>query len=359
MFLRSALRPAGKRLKPEAVFTDGTDANILIAATAAMGDEAIRHLAARTAALYLDSARGEDLDRLVADRISRSIVRKQATRSLVLVSFSRTENTSALSVPIGTSLATASGTEFELLQSASFSAGQGGPVTALAQSVRAGRGSNSDAKTIIKFVKASPQSDLKVTNEEHASGGQNVETDPELRSRAKDFYRTVRRGTLSAIEFGTLTIPGISRVSVVEETDSSGSPTGNIFIYIADIEGRANIALAESVFETLLSYRAAGIVPIVIAGTPEVIEIAYNVQFDSNADTRAASEKIKTATVSSLETLRPGDTLRVSTLFSIARSVPGVIVPGDAIQNPVGDLVPSSANALLRTTLARVTVNGI
>ena len=118
VFVRSARRPAGKRLKPEAVFTDGTDANILIAATAAMGDEAIRHLAARTAALYLDSAQGEDLDRLVADRVSPSIVRKQATRSLVTLSFARTDTApGAVTIPIGTKLVTADGTEFELLQS--------------------------------------------------------------------------------------------------------------------------------------------------------------------------------------------------------------------------------------------------
>lgn len=359
VFLRSALRPAGKRLKPEAVFTDGTDANILIAATAAMGDEAIRHLAARTAALYLDSARGEDLDRLIADRVSPTIVRKQATRALSILTFSRSDSLSDVTVSIGTKVSTASGTEFELLQSANFGASQSGPVTALAQATIAGRSGNVDENTVVQFVSSAPQSDIVVTNADPASGGQNVESDPELRSRAKDFYRTVRRGTLSAIEFGTLTIPGISRVSVVEETNSDGDPTGTVFVYIADVEGRANTALAESVYEVLLDYRAAGVVPVVVPGTPQMINIAYQVQFDSTVDTRAASESLKTATVSSLETLRPGDTLQVSSLFSIARSIPGVIVPQDAVQDPAGDLVPSSNSALLRTSLARVTVNGV
>lgn len=360
VFLRSALRPAGKRLKPEAVFTDGTDANILIAATAAMGDEAIRHLAARTAALYIDSAQGEDLDRLVADRVSPTIVRKQATRSLATLAFVRTDtDPGAVTLPIGTKLATADGTEFTLLQSVSFGLLQSGPITALAQSLRAGRGGNVDANTINVFVTAAPQSDMTVDNQAPASGGQNVETDPELRARTKDFYRTVRRGTLSAIEFGALTVPGISRVSVVEETDSDGFPTGTVNVFIADIEGRANQALADAVQLQLLDFRAAGIVTTIVPGEPSIIDIAYLVQFDSTTDTRAATEKIKTATVASLETLRPGDTLRVSSLFAIARSISGVIVPSNAIQNPVGDLVPENPNQLLRTTIARITVNGV
>lgn len=360
VFLRSSLRPAGKRLKPEAVFTDGTDANILIAATAAMGDETVRHLAARTAALYLDSAQGEDLDRLVADRVSPTIVRKQATRSLATLEFTRTDiSPGSTTLPIGTKLATAEGTEFTLLQSANFGTSSFGPITALAQSLRAGRGGNVDTNTINVFVSAAPQSDMTVDNSEPASGGQNVETDPELRSRTKDFYRTVRRGTLSAIEFGALTVPGISRVSVVEETDTDGFPNGIVNVFIADIEGRANVALAESVRLQLLDFRAAGIVTTIVPGEPELINIAYLVQFDSTTDTRAATEKIKTATVASLETLRPGDTLRVSSLFAIARSISGVIVPENAIQAPVGDLVPASPQALLRTTIARITVNGV
>jgi uncharacterized phage protein gp47/JayE len=359
VFARSALRPAGKRLKPEAVFTDGTDANILIAATAAMGDEALRHLSARIMALYLDSATEEDLDRLVADRISPTMPRKGASRALVPVLFSRTDTAETADIDLGTEITTADGTVFVTVQATTFGVGMTGPLSALAQSTLAGRGGNVDTGTISQFVSAPSKPDITVINAEPAAGGQDQESDAEYRSRAKDFYLTVRRATLSAIEFGALTVPGVSRVSVVEETDSNGFPTGKVYVYIADIEGRGNAALVDAVYIALLDYRAAGIVPGVLAGVPQLVDIAYQVQFDSATDTRQAIARIKSATVSSMETLRPGNILRLSSLYSIARSVSGVIVPANALVAPAGDLVPSAPYIVLRTTTARVTVNGI
>jgi uncharacterized phage protein gp47/JayE len=339
------------------VFTDGTDANILIAATAAMGDEAIRHLASRMAALYLDSAQDEDLDRLVADRVSPELPRRQATRALVDISFTRSDTTSPVTIETGTVISTSESTAFTMLQDVSFSAGQAGPVSGLAQANRAGRAGNVAAGTITTIA-SPPQGDIVATNPSAAAGGQDVESNAEYRSRSKDFYKAARRATISAIEFGALTVPAISRVSVVEEIDAVGDPTGRVFVYISDTDGRANQALVDAVFDRLLEYRAAGIVPVITPGTPQLVDIAYNVQFGSNTDTVAAAGKIRSATVSALEGLRPGEILRVSNLLSIARSVPGVIVPQDAIVEPVGDLVPE-AGVLLRTTTARVTVNGI
>jgi uncharacterized phage protein gp47/JayE len=255
-------------------------------------------------------------------------------------------------------MATSEGTEFTMLQDVSFSTGQTGPVFGLSQANRAGRAGNVAADTITTFASGSPQGDIVATNPAAAAGGQDVESNAEYRGRSKDFYKTVRRATISAIEFGALTVPAISRVSVVEEIDANGDPTGRVFVYIADTDGRANQALAGAVFDQLLDYRAAGIVPVVIIGTPQLVDIAYQVQFGSNTDTVAAAGKIRSATVSSMEALRPGEILRVSNLLAIARSVPGVIVPQDAVVDPVGDLVPA-AGVLLRTTIAQVTVNGI
>ncbi len=53
VFIRAAKRPAGTRVSPEAVFVEGTDANLIVAQSAAMGDEALRHVGARTGALFM------------------------------------------------------------------------------------------------------------------------------------------------------------------------------------------------------------------------------------------------------------------------------------------------------------------
>ena len=229
VFARSVSRPRAQRLSPEAVFTEGTDINIIIAAASAMGDEATRHLAIRMAALYLDSAEGEDLDRLVADRFSPTVVRKQAAPAVVPLVFSRPSPPSALlgaTIDVGDKVRTANGLEFELLQPASFSVGSTGPVTAPAQAVLAGTGGNVQAGTIVQFGQTPADPSIVVTNLEPATGGTDVETDEALRERARDFFRVARRGTLAAIEFGALTVDGVASATAEEVLDSAGLPTG-------------------------------------------------------------------------------------------------------------------------------------
>ena len=354
IFVRAANRGGAQRLKPEAVFIDGTDANLLVASSAAMGDEVLRHLSMRMAALQLDSASGEDLDRLVADRVSPTLVRKQPSRALASISFSRSDPTNPVTIPTGTRLKTPDGTEFSLLQPVSFQAGAVGPFVGLAQSQVAGRNGNVQDGLITEFVQSAPASDITLTNPAAASGGNDRQTDAEYRSIARAFYLTVRRGTLPAIEYGALLVPGVSRVSVTEQ-GIPGLPTG-VTVYVADIDGRSNDTVIEAVRVSLLDYRAGGVPPTILAGEPEFVDISYRVQFEATTDSNIASERIKSRTVAALEVLKPGDTLLVSQLTAIARSVPGVIVPDDAIVTPAGDLVPTAPNRLIRTTRSRVTV---
>ena len=63
---------------------------------------------------------------------------------------------------------------------------------------------------------------------------------------------------------------------------------------------------------------------------------------------------MQNATVAAVNALPPNATLTVALLFGAARSVPGVIVLDDAVQEPVGDLVPS-AGQIIRTRFDLVT----
>jgi hypothetical protein len=98
----------------------------------------------------------------------------------------------------------------------------------------------------------------------------------------------------------------------------------------------------------LLEYRAAGIYVDVVGSTPNFVPILYRLRFEAGVDTTAAFSQIQSATVAAVNNLRPSETLAVSLLFSVARSVPGVIVLDDAVQEPVGDLVPAP-NQVIRT----------
>ncbi len=361
---RSAERSPGLRISREAIFTEGTDANIIVASQSAMADEAARHIAIRDAALFLDSAEGEDLDRLVADRYSPTVVRREAARAIVQATFSRSSppSTGALvSFDTGTRLSTDEGVEFELTQPAVLAPiipGQTQAVTVEARAVLAGPDGNVAASTITQFVVPPSDGTVTVSNADIASGGSLRESDESLRARARLFFTAAARGTLSAIEFGALTVDGVATATAREEVDGNGDPTGIVTVFVADQNGQSNSVLASAVRDALLGYRAAGIVPDVVTTTPLDTTIRYAIAFEAGTDTVAASNQIKNLTVDAVNSLSPGATLLQSQLVSIASSVTGAIVVSGSVLEPTGDLVPSDGE-VIRTELGLVTVNGV
>lgn len=358
---RSMQRPLGQRISRAAIFTEGTDINIILAASSAMADEGTRHLAMRLAALYLDSAEGEDLDRLVADRFSPELVRKQTEKAVVDLQFSRPippSNGAPVTFNIGRKFSTASGTEYEMISVASLALNSTGPVAGRAQAVLAGTAGNAEAGTITQFVGPNEDPNVIVTNLEPASGGRDVESDESFRNRAREFYNTARRATISAIEFGALTVSGVVSASAIEETDTDGLPTGRVYLSIADNEGRANTALKDAVLQALREWRAAGIIVTVLMSQPSFQNIWYQVGFRDNIDQRNAINQLKALTVNAVNLLAPGEVLERAMLFALAKSVPGLIVLDGALLAPLGDVFPAP-DQTIKTSFDRVTVNGM
>lgn len=353
---RSEARPPAQRLDPAQVFVEGTDINIVTASSSAMGEEVGRQLARSISALLLDGAEREDLDRLVADRFSPVIVRRGASPAVVTLQFSRVTGAfAAIVIPAGFQVRSSAGVVFETTAASGLAAGDAGPVDAPAQAVLAGLTGNVPAGSITQLATLpAPDPDLLVTNDEAATGGDDPESDVRLRARARNFYLTARRGTVGAIEFGALTVPGIRQATAIEEIDALGRPTGRVALYLADAQGQANSALVAAVRSALYDYRAAGIVVDVYGAIPRYVPIVYRLRFQVGVDTVAAFDNVRFSTVATVNSGPPGATLPVSLLFEIARSVRGVIVLDDAIVAPVGDLVPAPGE-IIKTTLDLVT----
>jgi uncharacterized phage protein gp47/JayE len=362
VFSRSATRPATARLTPEEVFTEGSDINIVMAGASAMADESTRHLAKGMSGLFLDSAEGDALDRLVADRFSPTIVRKSPTSAIVSLTYTRQDTTAAVSELAGKKVRTERGTEFELLQTISFAVGQV-VASGFAQAVQPGTTGNVSANTVTRFVDPAVQDDMVVTNPEPASGGDERETDPRLRARARQFFVTARRGTAQAIEFGALTVGGVRSATALELTEADNvTPSGIVQVTIADVNGQANAQLIGSVQTALLEYRCAGVQTNVIAGIPNLVTIEYSARFTAGTNTLAAKQQLKTITINAVNELSPGEPLLQSLLYELLRSVPGIIADEESVVQPVGDLVILSGSnpdlqAVIRTNDSLVTVN--
>ena len=352
---RAENRPTGRRITPEEIDTPGSDINLLMAGSSVMGEEVVRQSAQCITDLTLDGAEGPALDRWVADRYSTAVVRKTATPALVQLTLTRTSGGAAGTYEAGSTLVTPGGTRFITDGPAAFPVGSNGPITVNARAVDAGLGGNVAAGTITRFVTAPFDLTMSVTNSTFASGGADTESDAALRSRARLFFLQARRGTLGAIEFGALTVPGVVQATAEEGVDGAGRLTGVIRLFIADANGQANLLLVERVRIALLEFRAGGIQVDTSGATPVFEEIQFALAFQANVDTSAAFEQVRALTVARVNQLAPNEVLDRSLLFEVARSVAGVIVRDSAVPVPAGDIVPAQGQ-IIRTRPDLVTV---
>ena len=351
VLVRSQERSPGRRSSPEEVFTEGSDVNILLSSSSAMAEEVLRQLVESQRALFLATAEREDLDRLVFDRYSGSIVRKGASAAVVPVVFSRPGGPLlALTIPVGTRVGTRDGVSFVTVSAATFGPGSTGPVTVVAQCTAAGVQGNVAIGTVVDILDALGDPNVIVTNAEPGAGGDDTESDESLRQRARDFFSAARRGTAAAIRFGALTVPGIRQATVVEDTDLNGDPTGRVALYVADANGQANSALVAAVRTALVEYRAAGIFVNVSGAVPTFVEIVLRLRFVAGFDSTLVFDQVRRAIVAAVNVLPPNAILTRSLIFGVARSIPGAIVLDDAIVAPVGDVVPGPGQ-VLRTAI--------
>lgn len=354
ILVRAEARPPGRRITPEEVYTEGSDINLVLNGATAMAHEVLYQSQRRVKALLLDGAEGEDLDRLVADRWSPTLVRKQASPSVVPLTFTRAAGPLAgQTYVVGTRFKTDTGIEFELTAAATLAPGSNGPVTAAARATTTGTATNVAIGTITLPSAPLADPDVVVTNPEPATGGDDTENDARLRARARIFYLSVRRGTVGAIGFGALTVNGIRSASVIEELDTFGYPTGIVDLYVADANGNANSVLATAVVNALFEWRAAGVQVNVTGATPIYQSIVLKLRFQLGIDTAIAFDRARLAVVSAVNQLAPQQTLPISLITEACRRVPGVIVLDDAVQTPAGDVVPA-AGEIIKTTLDRI-----
>lgn len=351
-------------LSAQAVDRDGTDANLLIAAGAAMGDKVVGQLVAVAAGQFLDSATGQALDRLVWDRYG--LVRKPAAPALVNLAFSTTTPiATAFSIPVGTIVATSDGIQFSTVVATSMSALSTGPVYIQATSLLAGADQQVKAGSVTSLVSqvAGAPSDLVVTNNAASAGAADRESDDQLRDRARRFWTTAQKGTIAAIETGALEVPGVVRAAALEVMDGNSRPGRWVLLTIADnfTDALANLnqttpsyqtqsqALAATVFNALNEFRCAGIFVQAIVAQVALLQITLSLTFAAGVDTLAVANQARAAVGNYVNELDPGASFVPSEALARLRQVAGLVVTGNEIVSPAGTVVPRILQ-VLRTT---------
>jgi hypothetical protein len=354
------------RLTALVIETDGTDTNILNAAAAAVGDESMGQLARVIASLYLDSATGQDLDRLVFDRYG--LVRKAAAPAIGTVNFSCSPaSPGVFSIPSGTLLQTTDGRQFITTAAVTFPALSSGPIAAAVRSTLAGANQQAAIGTITNIVSPIPGAaqGMAVTNTVATSGAADEETDDSLRARARSFFTTARRGTVGAIQNGGLAVAGVQTATAFEVLDTFGRPAKEVELIVTDqfTDSLVNLSptpptyqaqsqiLAQTVFDSLSDTRAAGIFVLVRVAQVALEGIQLGLRFQAGADAATVSVTARSTIVAYVNSLPPGTNLTINGMISILRTVPGLIVTGNELLAPTGDVVCAPLQ-VIRTTLA-------
>lgn len=349
------------RFATEIIDTDGSDVNIVVATSAAMADEIGGFAQQAFNEVHLSTAAkegGEILDRFVWDRYQ--LIRFEAQQSVTTATFARPTATSPVSIPAEAIFSTEDGQTFESINETVMGTGVIGPVSATVQAQIAGELSNVEAGAINTIVTTLTDPDVTVTNLEPAAGGTQAETDDELAERARDFFINARRGTRQAIQNGSVTTPGVTQATVIEFLDDNGVANFRVQSIISDVNGQANAALATRTLDRLEEFRALGVPVLVIAGTPEFVDIVVEgLTFQAGANTTTLIDQIRAQVVSTVNQLAPGQTLERARIFTALQVRDLVNRPESALVEPAGDLQPASTSGVIRTTSSRVSINGL
>lgn len=357
-FRAGAIAVPNTRVTPDVIDQEGSDMNLVAAASSIMGEQLVQRLARAVADSFINTAKGRALDRVVFDRIG--IARKPAAPAVVTLELSRPTAGAGAGTVDGalpgtgttTRVTTNTGVVYTLTQPALFGVSELGPISVLAQAEIAGPESQVAPNQQWAFVDTPFDGTITIANPNASAGAALEESDEKYRARARQFFPTIRRGVLGAIEFGLLAVPGIDSAAVTERLDPQGVPACFVEAYILDELGQSNTGLAARAATSLLEYRALGIPVRVIAGTIDFFDVAFSgLTFDTAIieDTVQAAVDVRSAIISATNNLRPGQLLERAVIISAVKQVPGVILPEGALVDPPADLQPSADNVALRT----------
>lgn len=352
-----------KRITPEMVDVDGSDVNVYLGAISFFGQAVAFQMGQRLNALVPSGADGDDLTRVGFDRYS--LEQRGAEAAFYYVTIARVAGGPIGVVSAGTLFNADGGIQFVLLQDAVFGTTTLKVENLITRAVNAGKSSQVSAGKIRQFADLKGQFDktLTVVNPDAAIvQAQDPEAGDEFRERIYNFWNTVRRGTLPAIEFGTLLVPSITRANA-EDVMTTDTITGRlkparvVQLYAANDTGATPTDSIPQIYESLEEWRACGVAAIIRAGTPQLINIGLRLKFTLGIKIDDLVQQIIARVVVTVNALNPNATLYASTLRTLLAQYQrqGLLPDESTVAEPLGDLVPFPGRSI-RVTAATVTV---
>lgn len=322
--------------RPGLTFREGNVTLADLHAAAAMADLCIHTLVELFARTFLDYCSGDDLTALVNDHLN--LQRFPATRAQVTLQFTRTSGGVTGTIPIGTpviSTPDVDGGRATFTTDADFvvPAGSNGPFLVAASAQVAGPTGNVAAGTLTTLGAPLFDPSFTVTNPATAAGGNDQESDDELRERARTWWQTLVRGTIDALEYGAKQVPTVRVATVKEDLEA-----GVAVVQVTDADGNSTTEMVADVEAELEHWRAAGSHVEVVGGSPALVDLRIGLKVRTGFDVEAVAAQLVAAVTTRVNRLGVGEPLYHDMI--------------------VGAIVPLFPDDILRVSLITVAVNG-
>lgn len=349
---RSAIQGARPDLSD---FNPGSVLDTISGSQAIMADEVIRLGVEGFSELFFDTAIGDALRRLGQDRLGPQAAPILATPAVGAVTWTRLA-AGDYAIPAGTQFsATVNGRTITVAttQSAVILSAET-EVDLQVQATTAGRTGNIAAGTIATVLTPIPaDTGATVTNAEPLAGGTEAESDDAYRSRIRDIYRTLRRGTPAALRTGALSVSGVSVVTINE---SLVEQEGIVYVIVGDPDANGNDTQATAVAVELENWRAAGCLVSVLPATREEKPLSINVIIDFRTSQPAAQAAIRAAIVAYGDTLSPGQIPAISLIEKAAHDASDVVQAVEVVSSEA-EITPTDINYAVRFVDSQIAIS--
>lgn len=330
-------------------FNDGDVTEAQEHGAGAMADASIRFTVQAFKETFIDGAKGDALTALVDDHLN--IQRQPATNSQATVSFSRTSGGAGFTLAAGFVIASefdsAGNTVLYTLDAdVTFANGNNGPYAGSVTAEIAGKDGNVAIGKITRFVDDKPDSSLVVTNAAAAAGGNDVESDDELRVRARLFWQTLRRGTLAALEFGALQVATVRTVKASEDLS-----TGMVTVVVADSDGGSTAQMVSDAEAELENWRAAGVTVVVLGGTLLAVNVTGVLVVNDGVDAAALAPLCVAAITARMNKQRQGEVLYLDSIKAAGIGVDPDAIDALVLSLPALDTTPTAIQTIRAGTV--------
>lgn len=269
--------------------------------------------------MFPTTATGEYLDLHAEDR---GLSRKESVKATGKIKFFVPAQLSTdLDIPKGTYVATSGSQSYRFItnEDAVITAGSLS-VSVPATAEKGGTASNILANCADVLITAVPGIS-KVNNPKAFTGGTDVESDEELRSRILDTYISISNGTNTAYyKKLALSVAGVTGVCVVPRVRG----TGTVDVYIANNNSKANASLIAEVQNLMDTQREVNVDVKVYTAEPLRVDLSIQLTVEDGYDFDTVAETVEQEITNYVSSLNVGEDVMDTHLGKVILSVPGV-----------------------------------